>query len=189
MGLQNCKHCKKKFQQKNIMLRYCCETDECREACAKFVLETKKKAIERLTKKREKDVLKAKKEKLKTLSQYEAEAKKEFQKYVRNRDKDLPCISCGAKDTLFDGGHFRKAEIYSGLIFDERNAHKQCRRCNRYLGGNEGEYRVGLANRFGEAFVKQLENDSIRLRNYKYTKEQLIDIKEHYRELNKQFKT
>ena len=32
---------------------------------------------------------------LKTLSEYEAEAKKVFQKWVRMRDVDLPCISCG----------------------------------------------------------------------------------------------
>ena len=185
----NCKHCKKKFIQKTFNLRYCCETEECLEACAKYVLEKRKSAIQRQTKKRENSDLKEQKDKLKTLSQYESEAKKEFQKYIRFRDKDLPCISCGTKKALFDGGHFRKAEIYLGLIFDERNVHKQCRKCNRYLGGNEGEYRVGLVNRFGEDFVKQLENDSIRLRNYKYSKQQLIDIKEHYKELNKQFKT
>lgn len=188
--MANCKHCRKKFTQKTFNLRYCCETEECREACARYVLDKKKSAIEKQTKKRENSDLKEKKEKLKTLSQYEAEAKKEFQKYIRFRDKDLPCISCGTKNcNEWAGGHYFKAEIYSGLIFDERNCHKQCNAyCNKYRDGAQAEYRIGLVNRFGDEFVKQLELDSIRLRNYKYTKQQLIEIKEHYKELNKQFK-
>ena len=123
------------------------------------------------------------KENVKTLSQYEAEAKKVFQKWVRLRDVDLPCISCGTQNPkLWHGGHFKKAEIYSGLIFDERNVHKQCSRCNVFLGGNEGEYRIGLVNRYGNEYVEQLEADSIIKRNYKYTKDELIEIKNVYNE-------
>ena len=119
--------------------------------------------------------------KLKTLGQYENEAKASFQKWIRLRDKDLNCISCGEfhKD-LWDGGHYFKAEIYSGLIFDERNVHKQCRRCNRFLGGNEIEYRLGLVKRFSKEFVEQLEHDSIKGRNHKYTKNELIAKKMQY---------
>ena len=88
-------------------------------------------------------------DKLKTLSQYEAEAKKSFQKYVRMRDKGLPCISCGIFETeLWDGGHYKKAEIYSGVIFNTHNCHKQCRKCNRFLNGNELMYRQGLIQRY-----------------------------------------
>lgn len=129
------------------------------------------------------------KDKLKTLSQYESDAKKEFQKFIRLRDADLPCISCGATDTVFHGGHFYKAEIYSGLIFDERNCSKQCAKCNTYLGGNENNYRLGLIQRKGVPFVLQLDADAIKLRDYKYTKQELIDIKNHYKKLNKEFET
>lgn len=120
-------------------------------------------------------------QKLKTLSQYEAEAKKSFQKYVRLRDKDLPCISCNetVKD-LWDGGHYFKAEIFSGLIFNEKNCHKQCRKCNRFLGGNEIQYRKGLLNRFGLEYVEQLESIADKNRVYKYTKDELIEIKNKY---------
>ena len=120
-------------------------------------------------------------QKLKTLSQYEAEAKKSFQKYVRLRDKDLPCISCNemVKD-LWDGGHYFKAEIFSGLIFNEKNCHKQCRKCNRFLGGNELQYRKGLLARFGWEYVAKLENIADENRVYKYTKDELIEIKKKY---------
>lgn len=124
---------------------------------------------------------KALKEKLKTLGQYEAEAKKSFQHWIRLRDKDQPCISCGGTDKdLWDGGHFYKAEIYSGLIFDERNVSKQCRKCNRFLNGNELNYRLGLIERHGIEFVNKLEADAITKRNYKFTKEELIAKKLKY---------
>jgi len=121
-------------------------------------------------------------EKLKTLSQYEAEAKKSFQKWIRLRDKDLPCISCGNHNaTDWSGGHYFPAGIYSGLIFDERNVHKQCNsHCNMFLSGNLIEYRIGLVKRFGNAFVEQLEHDSIKGRNHKYTKQDLIAKKLQY---------
>jgi hypothetical protein len=119
---------------------------------------------------------------LKTLSDYEADAKKSFQKYIRMRDAKLPCISCGnanAKD--WSGGHFYSAGMYSGLIFDERNCHKQCNTyCNKYLSGNLLEYRKGLTKRYGEDFVIELDRISIEKRNYKYSKEELIAKKLQY---------
>jgi hypothetical protein len=123
--------------------------------------------------KAEKAVLK---DKLKTLSQYEADAKKSFQKWVRMRDKDLPCISCGNLNTTdWAGGHFYSAGMYSGLMFDERNCHKQCNsHCNKFLSGNLLEYRKGLINRYGNEFVQKLDLISDEKRNYKYSKDELI---------------
>jgi hypothetical protein len=125
-------------------------------------------------------------EKLKTLGKFESEAKTEFQRYIRKRDAELPCISCGTEQTdLWDGGHFKKAELYSGVIFDEMNCHKQCRKCNRFLGGNELNFREGLIARYGEAYVLEIEQRAAKLRVYKYTKDQLKEIREKYRVLNK----
>lgn len=121
-------------------------------------------------------------EKLKTLSNLESEAKKSFQKFIRFRDKDLACISCNNSQTTdWAGGHFFNANMYSGLIFDERNCHKQCNtHCNKYLSGNLLEYRKGLIKRFGTNFVETLESESDIKRNYKYTRQELIDIKSKY---------
>ena len=121
------------------------------------------------------------KDKLKTLGQYEAEAKKSFQKWIRMRDVSLPCISCGIEQTdLWDGGHYKKAEIYSGVIFDENNCHKQCRKCNRFLNGNELNYRQGLIQRYGIDFADQIEQKANETRNQKFTKEELIAKKLKY---------
>lgn len=121
--------------------------------------------------------------KLKTLAQFEAEAKKVFQKWVRMRDEGKECISCSNPNPKgFDAGHFKKAEIYSGVIFYERNVHAQCSKCNRFLGGNELNYREGLVKRYGLDFINELETYANETRNYKFTKDELIEIKKRYNE-------
>ena len=145
---------------------------------AKSIIHAKKE-----TKKKENAFKSDLRQKLKTLGQFEAEAKKVFQKWIRLRDESKECISCQVKETdLFDGGHYKKAEIYSGVIFDQRNCHKQCRKCNRFLGGNELMYREGLIKRYGLDFVNQLEIDANETRNKKYSREELIEIKQYYAE-------
>jgi hypothetical protein len=173
-----CKHCKTKFVPKKFLQKYCLETDECITSFLSHAKEVKAKQ------QRAKD--KKTREGLKTLTELESEAKREFQKWVRLRDKEKPCASCGTNNAKeWHGSHLYSANLYSGLIFDERNVHKCCDYCNVYLHGNLLNFRKGLIERYGKEFVEQLEADSIRLRNYKYTKEQLIEIKNKYKQLNK----
>lgn len=121
------------------------------------------------------------KEKCKKLSEYKAEARKVFQAWVRLRDKNESCISCTRTEAKqWDGGHYLKAEIYSGLIFDEDNCHKQCSYCNDYLQGNPADYRQNLLKRIGLTRLIWLEQNKDRLRLYKYSKEELIKIKNSY---------
>ena len=128
-----------------------------------------------------KNKLRQKKQKLKSIQQLIKEARVPFQKWIRKRDENKPCISCGnEKSNIWDGGHYYKAELYSGLIFDEDNVHKQCRKCNSYLGGNEREYKKGLEKRYGNDFVLKLEQKSVNLRSRKYTREELVNIKNNY---------
>jgi len=120
-------------------------------------------------------------QKLKTLSEYEAEAKKSFQKFIRLRDDELNCISCGtSKAKIWHGSHFYSANLYSGLIFNENNVHKSCDYCNVFLHGNLLEYRKGLIERYGLKYVEQLESLASENRVYKYTKDELINIKKKY---------
>lgn len=145
-----------------------------------------KKSVE-LNRKKERSELK---ESLKSISKIISEIKPIFQKYIRLRDKDFPCISCGTfTANEFHGGHFKKAEIYSGVIFDERNCHKQCKKCNVFLGGNEGDYRVNLVKRFSENYLKELEEYANKTKNHKYTREELKEIKEKYKQKIKNYGT
>ena len=129
-------------------------------------------------------------EKLKTLSDYEKEAKKVFQEFIRLRDKDLPCISCGKSNCPdWAGGHYFAAGMYSGMIFNEDNCHKQCNsHCNKFLSGNLLEYRRGLIERYGIDFVERIEMQANEKRAYKYSKDELQKIKEYYKNKVKELK-
>lgn len=152
----------------------------CSPKCA---YEYQKLLKENKEKKEWRDEKKKIKEKIKTLTDHENEAKTIFQKWTRLRDSELPCISCGAADcSEWSGGHYFDAGVYSGLIFHEWNVNKQCNaHCNKFLHGNKANYRIGLVKKIGEENVRWLEENKDRLRNYKYTKDQLIEIKEEYK--------
>jgi hypothetical protein len=174
-----CKVCKREFKPMQI-------TPVCSYICALKLnqqKEAKKEAKEwKLTRKGMQD-------KLKTLSDYEKEAKTEFQRFIRLRDSELPCISCrkmNCKD--WAGGHYFSAGQYSGLMFEETNCHKQCNTyCNKFQSGNLLEYRNGLLARFGAEYVKDLEAKANTHRNYKYTKDELIEIKQYYKDKCKEY--
>jgi len=180
MKLKTCKICKVKFEPKKFAQNVC--DYKCAITHAKN-LKDKKDADNWKT---QKAVLK---DNLKTLGQYEAEAKTSFQKWVRLRDKGKPCISCGKVTDEVDGGHFKKAEIYSGVIFNENNCHSQCRKCNRFQNGNELNYRLGLIERYGLDFANNIETLANETRVYKYTKAELIAKKIKYDILIKEFKS
>lgn len=185
MKQANCTFCRKKFEQKIFNYRYCESTPECKQAGKEAKNILIKKAMEKVKAskgKKSRHETKVLREKLKTLSDYEAEAKKSFQHYIRLRDKYLPCISCGnTNPTDWCGSHYFSAGMYSGLMFDERNCHGACNTyCNKYLSGNLIEYRKGLIVRYGALFVEKLESEADGKRNKKYTKEELIAKKLQY---------
>jgi len=124
-------------------------------------------------------------EKLKTRSDYLKDAQKAFNAFIRARDKDLPCISCGTtegagqlKGGYWDCGHYRSTGSAPHMRFAENNAHKQCKRCNRQLGGNMVNYRKGLVAKIGLEAVEAIEADqTIR----KWSKDDLKAICATYR--------
>lgn len=151
-----------------------------------------------------KATIKAKKPRL-DLEQYESTEKKQnalkslmvnlktqLHSYVRERDKGKPCISCQTEwNDKFQAGHFYKAELFSSLKFEVDNISGQCFRCNNFLEGNEGGYRIGLINRYGSDFVSRLDmlagesNKQDFKWDVDYLKEKLKEVKE----LNKQLKS
>jgi hypothetical protein len=188
--MPKCKNCKDTFTPKFSSLEKYCSKEDCRisyaiDAVSKQKLAKAKKAKQAWTAEK-----KEMKERLTTLSEYEKDAKKSFQHYIRLRDSKLPCISCGNSKTKdWAGGHFFSAGMYSGFIFDERNCHKQCNTyCNKMLSGNLLEYRKGLVNRYGIEYVEKLESQSDEKRNHKYTKQELIAKKMQYDIKIKEFK-
>ena len=110
-------------------------------------------------------------------------AQKAFNGYIRARDADKPCISCGKPlqaATIgggFDCGHYRSVGSAVHMRFVEDNAHGQCKHCNLHLASNTVNYRAGLIKRIGLQSVELIESDQT-LR--KYSKEGLIEMARHY---------
>ena len=106
-----------------------------------------------------------------------------FHKFIRERDKDKPCISCGQYTTL-QAGHFYSGGHYSALRFDEVNVHGQCLRCNYFLSGNLNNYRINLEKKIGTERLKQLDMKAsiyIRTRTFKWDRFSLIEKIEKYK--------
>lgn len=172
-----CRHCKTKFDVKYFNQKYCLGTDACIRAFKDFAVELQRKKREREWRKEKKE----KRQKLKSIGKLKLDAREPFQKWIRLRDADQNCISCDTPvSDIWDGGHFYKAELYSGLIFHEWNCHKQCRKCNKYLNGNENNYRLGLIKRYGMQFVLELDAIADQNRQRKYSRLELEAIKEMY---------
>lgn len=160
------------------------EDFECRVRYAEKVAEKSRAARE----KKRRAEIRERKQKLKTRSDYIKEAQIAFNAYIRYRDNDRSCPSCGrplaqAKDGVstggeYDCGHYRSVGSAPHLRFDERNAHGQCKQCNRYGAGRAVDYRVGLIKRIGLEAVESLEADQSPKH---YTVEELMKIKNMYK--------
>ena len=77
-----------------------------------------------------------------------------FSKMIRERDKNLPCISCGAVGREVDAGHFRIRQNMA-TRFHPKNVNAECRRCNRF-GSMGFEYGVNLDKKYGEGTANKL---------------------------------
>lgn len=103
-----------------------------------------------------------------------------FNAWIRNRDKDLPCISCGSYNGT-DAGHYYAAGHYTALRFNEVNVNLQCKKCNLFLSGNQINYRKGLIAKYGEKKVLMLENSADLRRHHKWGRVELLAIIQEYK--------
>ena len=108
---------------------------------------------------------KIRKEKLKSQSDWLQDLQKYFNTFIRLRDRDQPCISCGTTrtDIKYDAGHFWTTGGFPNVRFDEDNVHKQCsNNCNFKKSGNINEYRPRLIKKIG---IERFEALEFRARN------------------------
>lgn len=127
---------------------------------------------------------KDRKEKSISYSKRLQKARAVFQAAIRRRDVKEPCPSCGSfTKKKWDAGHYYKAELYSNVIFDEENVHKQCVYCNRDLAGNLIEYRKGLVARIGAERVQKLEERAKKSSAHTYSNEFFEEIIKKYKKM------
>lgn len=119
------------------------------------------------------------KERIKPKSKWLAEAQASFNKYIRIRDYDEPCISClKSREVIeseqgwkvggcWDAGHFMTRGAKGQLRFILFNVNKQCKSCN--AGGGkfsakaatvDANYRTNLIKKIGIDKVEWLENNN-----------------------------
>lgn len=117
---------------------------------------------------------------MKTRSEWLKEAQAAVNAYVRERDRDLPCVSCGRHhEGQYHAGHYRSVGSCPELRFDVRQIQKQCAPCNNHLSGNLLNYRPELIRRMGQAVVDEIEGPHEPKR---YTIDDLKAIRDDYRQ-------
>lgn len=173
--MKKCKNCREPFTPIRSSLEKFCQKDECLRV---FVAETKEKEWKKRKAK--------KKEELMTVQDYVKIAQQVFNKYIRLRDKDRGCISCGKPLVgKFDAGHMYSAGGHWSIRFNEYNVNGQCVECNQHKHGNVLEYRQGLIKRYGWDIEVKLHTEATKTR--KYSIEELKEIIATYKQKIKEF--
>lgn len=170
--LHKCKICKGEYIKHNSLQIVC---------SPKCAIEYARKQEEKNREKHHKEL--KKKVRNNDRSYWNRKAQKEFNKYIRFRDKHLNCISCSKPfNAKYDAGHYRSVGAHPELRFSELNNNGQCVRCNQHLSGNLINYRIGLSKRISKNDLEWLEGPHEPKR---YTVENLRTIAKWYARKNK----
>lgn len=145
---RKCRVCSAWFTPFNSFQR-CCATAECALAWSRITQEKSFQKEQREAKVR-----------LKSRSDWLRDAQTAFNAWIRHRDRNKPCVSCGRwHDGQWHAGHYRPAGNHSALRFDDANCHRQCNPCNTHKSGDLVNYRLTLLERIGEDELARLEKD------------------------------
>tara|TARA_R110000787_G_scaffold74970_6_gene166303 strand:- start:372 stop:995 length:624 start_codon:yes stop_codon:yes gene_type:complete len=105
-------------------------------------------------------------------------------RYIKERDKGKPCVSCGQSWSLdHQAGHWKKASDYSTLKFDENNIHNQCRGCNLLRDGNVQKYGDRIRMRISEEQKEEIERKcrEEKQKVFKWERTELEELRNHYK--------
>ena len=164
-----CKICRDKFEPR-FFLQKACFNPACLAEWSKKDREVKADVKHKEAKRSLKDNDKKLREKC---------AQQSFNKYIRVRDDELCCISCGRHHTgQYHAGHYRSRGAHPELRFEELNCHKQCAPCNNHLSGNISNYRPALIAKIGQDKVDWIEGPH---KPKKYTCAELKEIELEYK--------
>lgn len=181
--MPKCRYCKEKFEAKSSLAKFCSYQHAMAFLATPEGVEKHKKVQAKI--KREK--LQARKEALKTRGDWLKDLQRVFNEFIRLRDAEQPCISCGITSAQlaekwrggkWDAGHYRSVGSAPHMRFNEQNCHKQCKKCNNWDSGNHVEYRKGLIERIGLEAVEKIESEQAIV---KLTIEDIKAMLKHYR--------
>ena len=170
--MKKCRVCRQPFEPRQPMAVVC--SLECAKSLAVSIRgkAEKQAAIKQRKSDRER------KEKLKSRSELAREAQQAFNQWVRLRDADKPCISCGRHhEGQYHAGHYLSVGARPELRYEPLNVWLQCAPCNTYLSGNAVLFRQALVREIGLERVEWLEGPH---QAKKYTADELRAIKTEY---------
>ena len=167
--MPRCKNCKQVFTKIRWNQKFCLDP-ECVKA---WVSEAKDQNWKKTKKKMQADI--------ETTQELMKAAQIVFNKFIRIRDKNQPCISCGSKlENKFDAGHYFSSGGHKAITFDEDNVHGQCVACNQWKHGNLIQYQIGIEQRIGGDRLIALHEKAHKAA--KYTREELRELIANYKQ-------
>lgn len=111
----------------------------------------------------------------------------EFSKYIRNRKSVsgiAECYTCGKKDHWknLQAGHFQSRRHYS-TRWDITNVQVQCAGCNIFRSGEQYKFSRQLDKDYGLGTSDELHSKASQ--TVKFSNQDLLDMLEYYKSLNK----
>jgi hypothetical protein len=181
---RKCKVCNEWFIPAYANIRWCCPEHGAIYAMELRAKEKVKAEAKRIKAKHEAEKadrkrLADKKQQVKPLSYFIKQAQQAFNEFIRYRDREQACISCGRHhEGQYHAGHFRTTGANPELRFNEDNCHRQCAPCNNHLSGNLIAYRPALIAKIGRARFDALMGPH---EMPKWKREDYIRIRDVYR--------
>jgi len=152
-GPLKCKGCKEYFARDTLIIVPGGKFHD-RDCMIEWAIENQSKGRDKIDKLERKEIVKAKKNKLKTRKDA---AKNACHSYIRARDTGKGCICCGEPlGNNFHAGHFMESGNNPQIRYDENNIHGQRLNCNFFKGGDSGDYKENLINKIGLKAVNNL---------------------------------
>ena len=171
--MPRCKECGINFVPKYFNQKMCLDNDICLKAFADFARETEQKRQIQDWKKRKPILV----EDNKKVPEFKNDLQKEINKIARLIDGDLPCISCGTQNPVqYAGGHRKSVGSHPNIRYHLDNIHKQCNNyCNKNLSGFPDGYDSGLLKRYGPEYLDTVLNLTLKHKELKISKDELIE--------------
>ena len=165
--------CENTYAKRNMQHKTCswqCAIAYTKEVKANRVAKNKRKAVKEFKQNDKSHLMKV--------------AQQTFNKYIRLRDKNDGCISCGNTERQMHAGHFMPVGSNGHIRFDEKNCNKQCSLCNNHKSGNLSEYEPKLVQKIGQEEVDRLKVKFTRSYDVAELKEIIDTYKSKIRDLD-----
>lgn len=117
-----------------------------------------------------------------TVSKAKQKAWKAFSLYIRTRDSNNGQVVCFTCDFVFplketQASHFVPGR-HNAVLFDERNCHAACYRCNVLLSGNLINYYPKMVAKYGLDTIEELKDLDRQTKQFKVF--ELVEIEQEY---------